>query len=138
MKTFFFALASVSMLAASTPAPAQSYGTVTGDWTSHQDEEVVVTAPRTGPERSEIGAPIRVVRLSRLIRAHDLDLSTPEGARALRERVRRTARILCDRLQYDYPVTDSDSPPCYSSAAADGLYQADALIDDVRLAEERR
>jgi UrcA family protein len=138
MKLLVLALASAATLAASVPARAQSYGAVTGDFASRQDEEVVVTAPRGGRERSEIGAPIRLVSLSRPVRAYDLDLATPEGAHALRERVRRTARVLCDRLQHDYPVTESNSPPCYSAAAADGLYQADALIRDARAAEARR
>jgi UrcA family protein len=96
-------------------------------------EEVIVTAPRPRFEpRSEIGAPIENVSLSRDVRYDDLDLTTPEGARELRERIRFTAQQECRQLDTMYPIAADGSPPCYRTAVEDGMQQADEAIDRAR------
>jgi UrcA family protein len=96
-------------------------------------EEVIIEAPRyRAPQRSTIGAPIEDVAMSRTIRFDDLDLRTPWGARALRNRIAYTARTLCNRMDFIYPISTSDSPPCYRTAFEDGMAQADAAIAQAR------
>ena len=91
-------------------------------------ETVEVTAPPYRTERSEIGAPIEHVALSRAVRFDDLDLATRTGAHELRLRVRETARDLCGRLKIRYPLETADGPPCYRTALADAMDQVDAAI----------
>jgi UrcA family protein len=116
-------------------APAQEYGyDDTGPgYYDPPPEEVIIEAPRYHhPERSTIGAPIEDVAMSRTVRFDDLDLRTPWGARALRDRISYTARTLCNRMDFMYPVSTSDSPPCYRTAYEDGMAQADAAIAQAR------
>jgi UrcA family protein len=64
-------------------APAKAQDTYVG--------EVVITAPyRTGPEGP--------ARLSRVVYVGDLDLTTFDGQRALKHRIRATARDVCREL----------------------------------------
>lgn len=95
------------------------------------DEEIVVTAPRYRP-RSEIGAPIRDVAISREVRFDDLDLRTASGAHELKLRIRDTANDLCQRLNIRYPVSYGNNPPCYQTSVHRAMYQADRAISDAR------
>jgi UrcA family protein len=130
----FATAAAVCALAASA-APAQEYGGYDHGpvYYGSPSEEVIIEAPRYHqPERSTIGAPIEDVAMSRTIRFDDLDLQTAWGAHALRERIRYTARRLCNRMDFAYPISTSDSPPCYRTAFEDGMAQADAAIAEAR------
>jgi len=95
-------------------------------------EEVTITAPRHHPQRSDIGAPIEDVALSRQVRVDDLDLRSHWGVRILRDRIQTTAHLLCDRLEAFYPATTGDSPSCYRAAVADAMEQADFVIARAR------
>jgi UrcA family protein len=122
-----FATGALALVLA-TSASAQSYASPT--------EEVIVRAPQYGPQRSEIGAPIENVSLSREVRFDDLDLRTAWGARALRDRVRETAMNLCQQLENQY-VTMDDNRPCYRTAYEDAMDQAETAIRDARLSAAR-
>jgi UrcA family protein len=128
------ATAAVALGFAASSAPAQDYGAYgEGPGTySQPSEEVIIEAPRYHPQRSTIGAPIREVAMSRAIRFDDLDLRTSWGARALRDRIRYTAQSLCNRMDFAYPISTSDSPPCYRTALEDGMAQADLAIAQAR------
>jgi UrcA family protein len=68
----------------------------------------------------------RTVRVS----LADLDLSTPEGARAARDRLHNTARRLCSQFQLVHTQDLSHQPnfvACVDQALADALRQVDAL-----------
>jgi UrcA family protein len=106
------------------PASAQYYGA--------PDEEIIINAPRHHPERSDIGAPIEDVAMSQQVRFDDLDLRTHWGARVLRERIEYAARTMCNRLDTLYPVSTSDSPPCYRAAVDDAMGQAAVAIRNAR------
>ena len=95
------------------------------------DEEIEVIAPRYHP-RSAIGADIRDVAISREVRFDDLDLRTAWGAHQLRARVRYAASDLCMKLNVRYPVSADNSPPCYSMAVRNAMYDADEAISDAR------
>lgn len=111
-----------------TAAAAQSYGPVTPQ--SGTNEVVTVTAPHPHQrQRSDIGAPIVNVALSREVRFDDLDLTTASGARTLRDRVRHTASVLCREIDQQYLVTEDDSHSCVSAALDDAMGQANAAID---------
>jgi len=98
-------------------------------------EEVIVRAPPYyGQQRSEIGAPIEDVSLSREVRFDDLDLGTVWGQDALRDRIRRTAMSLCQDLENRYPVTADGSPPCYRTAYDDAMDQAESAIRNAHVA----
>ncbi len=132
----FAAAGALAAALAASSAFAQDYGR--GETVSYRtaaNEEVTITAPPRGPARSSIGAPIRDVALSSTVAYDDLDLRTRGGAHALRERIRHTARDLCRQLDTRYPITAEGSPPCYRTALADAMVQADAAIDDARNAD---
>ncbi|HWA90609.1 MAG TPA: UrcA family protein [Rhizomicrobium sp.] len=120
MKIGSATLAAFALL--TTAAAAQSYGPV--EPPSGTNEVVTVTAPRPHErQRSEIGAPIVKVSLSREVRFDDLDLRTARGAHALRNRVRDTARALCHQIDQQYLVTDDDTHSCIRTATQDALAQ---------------
>lgn len=113
------------------PSSAQPYGSYYGP--PRGGEEVIIQAPRYhGPARSAIGAPIEDVSLSRPVRFDDLDLRTSWGAHALHNRISYTARTLCRRLDFEYPISTSDSPDCYRTAMAYAMEQADDAIARAR------
>lgn len=80
------------------------------------NDEITVYGSRRHERSSTTGAPIQWVRESRVVYYGDLDLATPEGAHALRMRVARAANAACDELDFMFPVTTSDSPPCFQTA----------------------
>jgi len=126
MKTLTTILATGAIaLTLATSASAQDYAGPT--------EDVIVRAPHYGPQRSDIGAPIQNVSLSREVRFDDLDLRTVWGARALRSRLRQTALNLCRQLDNQY-VTLDDNRSCYRAAYEDAMMQAEAAIRSTRIA----
>jgi len=126
MKTLTTILAAGAIaLTLATSAWAQYYAGPT--------EDVIVRAPHYGPQRSEIGAPIQNVSLSREVRFDDLDLRTVWGARVLRNRLRQTALNLCRQLDNQY-VTLDDNRSCYRAAYEDAMMQADDVIRSTRVA----
>jgi UrcA family protein len=96
-------------------------------------EEVIVRAPQYGPQRSDIGAPIENVSLSREVRFDDLDLRTSGGANALRDRVRQAALNLCQQLENQYVAID-DNRPCYRTAYDDAMDQVNAAVQNAHKA----
>ena len=125
-------------LAASSSKAQGYYGPYDNDGQNYRGptEQIYVYGPRRPRERSEIGAPIEDVAISRPVRFDDLDLRTEWGADELRERILYTARNLCRQLDSTYPTsfypTTSDSPPCYKTALADAMAQADEAIGNAR------
>jgi UrcA family protein len=118
------ALAAVGVAALSAlPAAAQPYDPYD---TGYASGEIVVQPPRT-LGRSAIGAPIRLVTAQRVVRFDDLDLASYDGRQALRHRIQSAARDACDYLDARYPVTDENSPDCYSTAVRDAMLQAEDL-----------
>jgi len=107
-----------------------------GSYRNAPQEEVEVIAPPYHARSSVTGAPIVNTALSQAVRYDDLDLRTDWGARALRDRIRATARDLCGRLDRLYPISTDDSPPCYRTALENAMYQADVAIGDARNGDE--
>ena len=134
-------------LAVAVPAVAQDYGpddpdAVAADDNNYYDsdangpEEVDVTAPRIyqAPD-SHVGIPGRV-SLSRAVTYSDLDLTTRDGARELRYRIRQTASEICYDLDDALPGTGGDNRMCYRDTVNRGLAQARAAVQRARYAEE--
>jgi len=98
-------------------------------------EEIVVEAPRTLPppvtppvEKSPYtGAPAMVASLRVPVFHDDLDLTRPDQAALLMERVESVARDLCKGLDALYPL--SRDPDCYSRAVGPAKSKAAAAID---------
>jgi UrcA family protein len=132
-------VAAFGIALAASPSNAQGYnGPYDNDGQNYQSppEQVYVYGPRRPRERSEIGAPIEDVAISRAVRFDDLDLRTAWGADELRDRILYTARNLCRQLDSVYPSSfypaTSDSPPCYKAAVEDAMAQADEAIGKAR------
>jgi UrcA family protein len=126
------AAGAVGVALAASSASAQEYGPSGPGYYQGPPEQVEVYAPRHRSERSDIGAPIQDVAISRPVRFDDLDLRTEWGARELRARIEYAARDMCNQLDTLYPVSTSDSPPCFRTAVDNAMYQADAAIDAAR------
>lgn len=121
------ATSAVALLLATT-ALAQSYDA--------PNEEVIVRAPPQTSQRSNIGASVQDVSMSREVRFDDLDLRTVWGAETLRSRIRNTALTICQQLENQY-VTLDDNRPCYRAAYDDAMVQADNAIRNTRIAAAR-
>ena len=114
-------------------AVAQDYDSSQVAYHNSGDDEVTVYAPhRYQPDRSSIGAPIVNVALSRAVRYDDLDLRTGFGVRKLNERIRYTARVLCQQIHIRYVITEGEQDSCYRETVADAQDRADAAIDHAR------
>lgn len=123
-------------LALSAPAAAarSDRGTGTPSYDNGANETVQVTAPRLPEQRYTFdGTPIENVSLSQPVFYKGLDLRTHEGARLLRQRIRHTAFNLCLRLNFEYPISTPDSPPCYRTALQNAMPRADRAIREARL-----
>jgi UrcA family protein len=112
-------------------ASAQSYADNEGYY-DNQPENVIVVGPRYHRERGHLGGPIETVSASRDVSFRDLDLRTHYGAHKLHQRIKSTARTLCNSLDNRYPVTADNSPDCYSNAVQEAMLQADDAIAQAR------
>ena len=130
------AASALGLMLGASSIQAQEYGPYGNEgpfYGNGASEEIEVIAPRHRQERSDVtGAPIRDVAISQAVRFDDLDLRTDWGARALKDRIRYTARTMCRQLDFRYPVSTDDSPPCYQTALDDAMPQADAAIAQAR------
>lgn len=104
-------------------AHAQPYGYYDTTYDNGPDYGITVYAPRRHYERSAIGAPIDIVRESRVVYARDLDLSTYWGSRALRRRIQHAARDACSDLDVRYPLTEDSPRDCYDGAVGGAMRQ---------------
>jgi len=127
-RSLLFGGAALALLVA-LPAQAQERTTYT-KIVDGVTERVEVIMPHE--QRSEIGAPIEYRTVSREVRFDDLDLSTREGAQQLRNRVRETARELCNQPDIRIAVVTANSPPCYSTAVADAMEQVHDAVARAR------
>jgi UrcA family protein len=122
-------------LAFTAAASAQEYDRYGNQVAYHDNsppEEVTIYAPRHLPDRSDIGAPIVNVALSRAVRYDDLDLTTGWGARRLNDRIRETARVLCRQIDLRYVPVEGDRGSCYRQTVADAQDRVDEAIDRAR------
>lgn len=93
-------------------------------------ETVIVNPPHEWMRRHADGT----VTLSREVSYADLDLSTRGGARELRQRIRFTARDVCEELNdraYD-PINRMDVGRCARDAYQGAMRQAHGAIADAR------
>ncbi len=96
-------------------------------------EQVIVVAPTIREDRSNAFGVLNRVSMSRPVSYHDLDLTTRDGARELRERVRDTARDICQQLAEEYPVKQQPGETkCYEGALKNAMLRADAAIRQAR------
>jgi UrcA family protein len=127
--------------AAAGPSAADTgdYGAPPRDAGYSANEQVEVTAPPARPHfrwSRRLGAAPEKVRLSQAVPDADLDLTTEDGAYRLKQRVRLTARDVCDRLTYIVPRKQPGTPSCYKLALDSGLRHADQAIAHAREREE--
>jgi UrcA family protein len=107
-------------------------------YTAPDTEEVIVTAPNIRMERNPVfGLPGKAT-LSRHVAFNDLDLRDPKDARALRARVRASAREICDTLADAQPLRQQPGTSCYRDAVNDAMPRADAAIREARYSARYR
>lgn len=96
-----------------------------------QTISVEVVVPRSALEgRGNVDRSIVEVILINQVSYQDLDLTTPAGELALRQRVAAVAREACEQIEKLYP-RHTDSPAyCMREAIADSEGQIEAAIDD--------
>src|SRR6185437_678302 len=93
---------------------------------------VTVYAHPYRQERAPNGAPIEMVRVSRVVPVGDLDLSTGYGQHIMRERVRRAATDACNELDTMpgyVPASGESDVDCYHRAVDDALATAPVGVD---------
>jgi UrcA family protein len=101
-------------------------------------ENVTVSAPRIRPPTigwlpNLLNTPPGRATASQRVSYADLDLCTPEGARELRDRVRKAAAENCDLLASNYYAHALPSAPsCYRDAVNSAMPRADSAIAAAR------
>jgi UrcA family protein len=124
-----FVLAGVVALCGS--AAAQDYGY--GPAPASYEERVPVEAPRIHVEPgARFGDVPEKLSMTSYVRYDDLDLTTRDGARELRARVREEARAVCRGLIEAYPVHTIQGQSCYKDASDNALVKADEAISEAR------
>lgn len=74
------------------------------------------------------GAAIEVVKIGREVSYGDLNLSTHAGVTKLEDRVKATAKDLCEELNKLYPLEPKD-PECVAKATDAAMNQVKAAAD---------
>ncbi len=94
-------------------------------------ETVIVQAPYYHEEGGRLNGDPGITTLSRAVSYSDLDLGTRGGARELRQRIRDTAREVCEQLSDQGPGAQAMGN-CYRVAVKDALVRADGAIHSAR------
>ncbi len=97
-------------------------------------QEITIIAPevvRKTTGRESRGQPIEIVTTTQQVEFADLDLSKPQDADILKQRIKDAAREACRRLDQSAPLgrTYSDPPGCEAKATMEPLALADQLAD---------
>jgi UrcA family protein len=125
------ALFTAALFLTAATAQAQDYNYNRTAYTP-DTEEVIVTAPDIRVERNPVFGLPGKASLTRRVAYNDLDLTDPGDARELRNRVRETARDICDTLRDAYPLRQQPGTSCYRDALKDAMPRADAAIRSAR------
>ena len=101
------------MLATLTAAAALSTVARGAEPTEELLQDITVTSARViTVGRSQIGGPRQEGRLSRAVKAEDLDLGTPAGMAELEKRIRQMSEELCTELDRIYPLDEPQARTC--------------------------
>jgi UrcA family protein len=100
--------------------------------------------PRQGPTNAQqrSGGEFEKVTMTRSVNVADLDLSTPEGAKELNERIEAAARSQCNEIRtLSHPLTTQKTgyehlnDDCVKDTVANARKQADVMV---AAAEEKK
>jgi UrcA family protein len=85
--------------------------------------EFVVSSARSSEfgRTSLIGSSDQVISVSQRVSYADLNLATTAGSREMAERVRATAKALCEKLQQKYQFSGTTSDTCFRNAVEKGM-----------------
>ena len=128
------AASAAGALLAGSAALAQDDGRINdAAYSPEATEQVIVVAPYVQEERSNAFGPLDKVSMSLRVPFDDLDLTTHDGAQALRDRVRDAARDVCTKLADEYPFKEQPgATKCYEGALKTAMVRAVAAIHDAR------
>ena len=87
------------------------------------EAEFVVSSTRaSGVARGSLpGVPVEVISISQRVSYADLNLASTSGSQAMEERVRNTARTLCEKLDQKYPLSGVEVETCVRSTVGKAL-----------------
>jgi UrcA family protein len=125
-------LAAGALMLAGVSANAQDRAYESGVYDSNENVEINV--PRYQVPQDKSGATYGLHSLSQQVRYDDLDLRTADGAYTLRARARLTARLMCQELDWRYPLTTPDGQSCAHISVREATYAANQAIDRERYA----
>lgn len=126
--------ASTSALLAGSAALAQDDGRINdAAYSPDAIEQVIVVAPDIREERSNAFGHLDKISMTVRVPFDDLDLTTRDGARELRSRVRDAARDVCVKLADEYPFKQQPgATKCYEGALKTAMIHANTAIHDAR------
>jgi UrcA family protein len=87
---------------------------------------ITVTAPRLVRQevgRTNSGAPVEMISLTRRVDYKDLDLKQHASVAELETRVNEVAKEACDQLARVYPLSDPQTPDCVKAAVDKAMAQ---------------
>jgi UrcA family protein len=93
------------------------------------DPEFVVSSTRANGHAlgSVPGVPEQIISVSQRVSYADLNLASTTGSREMEERVRSTAKTLCEKLDQKYPLSGIQQETCVRNTVSKSMV-------DVRLA----
>lgn len=117
-------LAAIALAFSSAIALAQTEGRL-------QDVEITGFKTVAPSNHGATWRQVETIQLSRAVSYADLDLTTESGAAQLRQRIRNTAKELCQKLRREHPFaneTDLPSGSCVDEALHEAMAEANAVI----------
>jgi UrcA family protein len=87
------------------------------------EAEFVVSSSRaSGLTRGSLpGASEQIISISQRVSYADLNLASTAGSREMEERVRNTARTLCEKLDQKYPLSGVDVITCVRNTVSKSM-----------------
>lgn len=70
---------------------------------------------------SRPGASEQLISISQRVSYADLNLTTTSGSREMEERVKSTAKTLCEKLEQAYPFSGNSAETCFRNSVSKGM-----------------
>ncbi|HUL47553.1 MAG TPA: UrcA family protein [Steroidobacteraceae bacterium] len=91
--------------------------------------KVVAGKPVVTQERTSTGQRVDVVQLSQAVGYADINIATANGAAVLRQRVKDSAKSVCEQIYKLYPLPPDGKELCFEKAMKAATPQVQAAID---------
>jgi len=128
---FAFAFAGSSVALAQNCVGGGGGGTY-GGYDPTPNETVTVSAPRFQTDHARLNTPPGRTTMSKTVSLADLNLCTPAGRHAARDRVAATSAEICSQLATLYPHGLPSDTSCYRDSRANAQPKTDWVIGTAR------